>query len=270
MEPESPSIEEFIRRRVVLRLPGMGAVSRRRDLVYKHADGQPLHMDVYAPPDARACPLVILVHGGPVPRLGARNLGVFVSHGELLAVSGCVAVCFDHRFLAPERLPDAARDVEDLLIHARAAAPSWGADPERVALWAFSGGGPLLAAALRARPAYVRALVAYYAVMDLQQPPADRAPALAPELLRAFSPLDALGADARDAPALLVARAGRDDAWLNAGLGRFAQAALERGATLDLLNHAQGRHAFDVLDDDARSREIVGRTLAFLRERLSA
>ena len=37
---------------------------------------------------------------------------------------------------------------------------------------------------------------------------------------------------------------------------------------LDLLDHPEGRHGFDILDDDDRSREIVGRTFDFLRRRL--
>jgi hypothetical protein len=37
---------------------------------------------------------------------------------------------------------------------------------------------------------------------------------------------------------------------------------------LDLLNHPAGYHSFDVRNDDARTREIIGHTLAFVREHL--
>lgn len=37
---------------------------------------------------------------------------------------------------------------------------------------------------------------------------------------------------------------------------------------IEVLVHPQGRHGFDVLDDDARSREIIARTIEFLRARL--
>jgi acetyl esterase/lipase len=66
-----------------------------------------------------------------------------------------------------------------------------------------------------------------------------------------------------------VARAGLDSPWLNAGLDRFVERALAAGATIDLLNHPHGRHAFDVLDDDPRSRQIIRRTLAFLQDHLA-
>lgn len=256
--------------RVVLRVPGMDAVSARRELVYKTAEGMPLHMDVYSPSGPqRARPAAILVHGGPTPRVGARRMGVFVSYGEMLAASGIVAVAFDHRFLAPGRLADAGADVADLLAHVRTNAASLGVEPERLALWAFSGGGPFLAAPLRERPAWLRAVVAYYAVLDLQQPPPGPASGVDDEVRRSFSAIRGLGEDARSAPPVLVARAGLDGPWLNGGIDRFVLSALERGATLDLLNHPEGSHGFDVLDDDARSKQIIRRTLEFLRDHLA-
>jgi acetyl esterase/lipase len=270
VEKKNPSFEEMIRMRVVLRVPGMDEVGIRRDLVYKTASGEALHMDVFSPeepPEPR--PGVILVHGGPIPRTGAKNMGVFLSYGELLAASGFVAVSFDHRFLAPERLPDAGSDVADLVAHVRANAASLGIDPDRLALWAFSGGGPFLAAPLRERPAWLRAVVAYYAVLDLQEPAPGADSGIGTELRRTFSAVLGLGEDARSAPPLLVARAGLDHPWLNAGIDRFVTAATARGATLDLLSHPEGRHGFDILDDDDRSRQIIRRTLEFLRDCLA-
>ena len=269
-ERKTPRFEEMIRMRVVLSVPGMDAVKATRDLVYKKTGGQPLHMDLYAPPGPlQPRPAVILIHGGPIPRIGMKNIGQFVSYGQLLAVSGFVAVTFDHRFLAPGRLTDASADVTDLVAHVRKNAGSLGIDPERLALWAFSGGGPFLAAPLRERPAWLRGVVAYYAVLDLQQPPAGADDGISTEVRQSYSAIRGLGDDARRAAPLLVARAGLDNAWLNGGLDRFVQAAVAKGATLDLLNHPDGRHGFDILDDDARSKEIMRRTLDFLRDRLS-
>jgi acetyl esterase/lipase len=274
VEKKNPSFEEMVRMRVVLSVPGMDAVSARRDLPYKTAEGRALLMDVYSPPGPpRPRPAVILIHGGPIPEIpggaGPKQMGVYLSYGELLAASGFVAVTFNHRFHGPNRLSDAGGDVADLGAHVRGNAASLGIDPERLALWAFSGGGPFLAAPLRERPPQLRAVLAYYAVMDLQEKPAGVDSGIGDEVRKAFSPLDALGADATSAPPMLVARAGLDNPWLNAGLDRFVQAACSRGANLDLLNHADGRHGFDILDDDARSRQIIRHTLEFLREHLS-
>ncbi len=270
MEKEHPSLAEIVRMRAVLSVPGMEAVSVRRDLVYKTADGQPLHLDLYSPPGSlRPRPAVVLIHGGPTPRIGAKNMGVFVSYGEMLAASGFVAVAFDHRFLAPQRLVEAGEDVADLVSHVRSTSASLGVDPERLALWAFSGGGPFLAAPLRERPTWLRTVVAYYAVLDLQPPPPGAESGLDAEVRRRFSAISALLDDARSAPPILVARAGLDSSWLNDGIDRFVHAATAGGATLDLLNHPGGRHGFDILDDDARSRQVIRRTLDFLRDHLA-
>jgi dienelactone hydrolase len=70
-------------------------------------------------------------------------------------------------------------------------------------------------------------------------------------------------------PPLLIARAGRDHPFLNASLDRFVERALASNATLDLLTHPQGRHGFDILDDQPRTREILTRTLDFLKTHLA-
>jgi acetyl esterase/lipase len=173
------------------------------------------------------------------------------------------------RLSRPSTARQSLNDVADLIAHVRANAAALGVDPDRIAIWAFSGGGPLLSASLRERPGWLRAVLSFYAVLDLQQPPPGADSGLSQELRVRFSPIRALGDDARTAPPLLVARAGLDHPWLNGGVDRFVQEALARGATLDLLNHPEGRHAFDILDDDAGTKEILRRAVEFLKERLS-
>jgi acetyl esterase/lipase len=268
MEKPNPPFDELVRMRVVVTVPGMEAVRVRRDVEYKTIDGQPLNADIYLPSGRlQPTPAVVLIHGGPIPKIGAKNMGIFVSYGELLAASGFVAVAFDHRFLSPNQIGDAAHDVADLVAFVRKNADDLAVDGERLALWAFSGGGPFLAQSLRERPSWLRAVVAFYAILDLQQPPPG-SDGISIESLRMFSAVDGLSQDARSAPPILVARAGLDSTWLNGTIDRFVQASFDRGASLDLMNHPTGRHGFDILDNDARSREIIRRTIAFLRDHL--
>jgi hypothetical protein len=122
---------------------------------------------------------------------------------------------------------------------------------------------------LRERPVWLRAVVAFYAILDPGQPsPPQAYGEIGAEERKVFSAADALGEDARTLPPLLVARAGLDHPWLNGGIDHFLQQALAKGAALDLLNHPEGRHGFDILDDDPRTRQIIGRTLGFLHEAL--
>jgi acetyl esterase/lipase len=251
-----PNIEDLMRRRIVYSVPGMADVKVREGQPYKNVGGSPLLFDLYAPHGApKSRPAVILIHGGPIPQVGARRAGVFVSYGELLAASGFVGIAFDHRFLAPDQLPTATADVTDLVSYVRTHAVSLGIDAERLALWAFSGGGSLLSAVLRERPRWCKLAIAYYAVMEPLGSPNDER----------VSAISALGADASNAPPLLIARAGQDDPAINATIDRFVAAATARNATVDFLTHPTGHHAFDILDANERSREIIGRTVDALR-----
>jgi acetyl esterase/lipase len=261
-EPSGPP-EDLLKRRAVYSVPGMDHVRVRRDLAYR-TDEPALKMDLYLPkeaPPAAGWPVVVLVHGGPIPAGWApKEWGVYRSYGELLAASGLAAVTFNHRLHASADYPRAAGDVDALIAHVRAEARGYGIDPDRVAVWAFSGGGPLLASALAGRAAYVRAAVSYYAFLGPPQAAAAEPRLSALDLVRPASP---------PLPPLLIARAGRDDPALNASVDAFVTAALASGVTLELMNHPAGRHGFDILDDDDRSRDVIRRTVAFLRERLS-
>jgi acetyl esterase/lipase len=267
-----PDLPDFVRRRVVYTLPGMDLVRVERNRAYREVAGSRLEMDVYSPAEATrgaALPVVILIHGGPVPAgASAKNMGVFLSYGELLAASGLVAVTFSHRFYGVSALADAAADVAAAVAHVRDHAEELGIDRDRVALWAFSGGGPLLSQALRERWPFVRAIAAYYAALDLQVPAPGTASEITEETRREFSAVHHLAKAGEQTPALFVARAGRDNPWLNASIDRFVQEALARNAPLELMTHPAGQHGFDILDDDDRSREIIARTLDFLKRRL--
>lgn len=152
--------------------------------------------------------------------------------------------------------------------HVRANADALRVDRDRLAVWAFSGGGSFLSRFLRERPAYVRALASYYATLDSRVLPAGVSLPLTAEELREMSPAAQLGAGPRPLPPMLIARAGKDDPHLNATVETFVKEALAAGLPLELLNHPAGRHGFDILDDDTRSREILARTCEFLKTHL--
>ena len=239
---------------------GMDQVAVRRDLVYKTTEDGPLHFDLYAPrPGAAAAPApaVILIHGGPIPSnllMQPKDWGLFQSYGQALAASGVAAIMFNHRFYGLEMAPAAMTDVRDLAGHVLAQAGALGIDAGRICLWAFSGGGVFLSPFLRETPEAVRCVVAYYAALH----------AGAAE----FSAATQISENAGRIPALLVARAGLDLAQLNEGIDHFVAQALKKNASLDLLNHATGQHGFDVRDDNDRTREILQRTVEFVKTNL--
>jgi acetyl esterase/lipase len=263
---------EFLRprlpKRIVYSVPGMEQIKARKDIVWKRVEGAELKLDVYEPPNRTRQPLpaVIFIHGGPIPsnlRTEPKEWGVFISYGQLAAASGWVGVTFNHRFYGLDRVRDAQADVNDLVAYVRANAATFGIDPARLTLWVFSGGGLLLSHALRDAPPYLRCLVAYYALLDM--PPGTGG--LSEEARLEFSPPHQLKQKGRAVPPLFVARAGQDSPALNGTLDRLVQQALGSNVTIDFSNHVTGQHGFDLINDDDRTREIIRRTLEFIRAR---
>lgn len=239
--------ERDLSKRIVYRVDDMRDVRVRRDEVYKRDAGAELKMNIYAPAslsgDARA-PAVFFVHGGPIPAdfTPPTQWGVFVSYGELAAASGLVGVTFNHRLFALTDYERSQADVAAAIEHVRSHAAELNVDADRIALWCFSGGGPLMTPMLRDRPDYVRCLLAFYAYLQ---------------------PAEAQIRSKGGGVPIFVARAGLDQPMINETIDRFVQEALAGNATLDLMNHPAGRHGFDILDDDERSREIIARAVAF-------
>jgi hypothetical protein len=63
---------------------------------------------------------------------------------------------------------------------------------------------------------------------------------------------------------LNCAKAGKDHAFLNEALDEFCYVASLLNIPLTFMNHPTGKHCFDMVNDDARTREIIQATLAFL------
>lgn len=228
------TLRELAMTPVVYRVAGMDAIAPRASNLQYRSDHPLLLMDVYAPSleQAERAPLVLLVHGSAPVDTKPKDWGIFQSWGRLLAASGLAAATFNHRMIKS--------DVSAALAFVHANAESWNADPERIGMMVWSGGGPLLGIE---KPAFVRCAAAFYAILDCSVP---------------------------EIP-IFVGRAGRDAIpGVNEAIDRFVSEALEANASLTLMNHASGEHGFDNQNDDDRSREIIRSAIAFLRVHLQA
>ncbi|MEU1281899.1 alpha/beta hydrolase [Streptomyces sp. NPDC005805] len=192
-------------------------------------------------------PAVVLVHGGPVPagvRPTPRDWPAFVGYGRHLASLGVIAATVDHRLHGVGEYERAAEDVA-------AAVDAVRADPrvdgDRVALWFFSGGGPLSAEWLAAPPPWLRCVAATY-------------PVLAPLpgwVLRPgrFRPVEALRTAGR-LPVVLT-RVGREHPGIAATVAEFVSAARECDAAVELIDVPGGHHGFETVDHTEEAREAV-------------
>lgn len=263
--------DDMSTRRIVYTVPGMDRVNVQRNLAFRTGDpSAELKMDVYRPAGPpMPLPAIIFVHGGPVARgSGQKDRGVFRSYGELTAASGLIGITFNYRYYSPAEMASAEADIRAAVDYVRANADRLNVDPDRLAIWVFSGGGPVISFVLREVPAYVRCLVTYYTVLDLQEPPGPLPPGVTEDMLRPYSPVAYLRDNKNRIPPILVARAGRDNPWLNGTIDRFVTEALSANLSIELMNHPLGQHGFDILDPDGRSRAIIARTIEFVRTSL--
>jgi dienelactone hydrolase len=264
---------EMAAKKLVYEMPGVDAVSVRRDVVYRETADGALGMDLYDPPrpaDGAPPPAVVFIIG--VSDIGARaHLGCamkemesYIGWARLAALSGMVGILYGTG-------TDPASDTLAALDAVQSRATSLGIDAARVGVWGASANGPMSLFALmqpRAIPLRCAALYCPYSLdLDGGTEVAD-----AQKVWGFKNP--AAGRSVADLPGdlpMFIARAGRDQfAGLNTALDRFAAAALARNLPITLVNHATGPHAFDLMDDSDASRAIVRQTLGFLRQHLRA
>ncbi|WP_412746158.1 alpha/beta hydrolase family protein [Krasilnikovia sp. MM14-A1004] len=205
-------------------------------------------LDLYLPDTAPPRPAVLFVHGGPIPSdipTTPRDWPIFRAYGSLVADRGLVGATVDHRLHAVTDYPLAADDVAAAVELLRADPR---VDADRVALWFFSGGAPLMADWLRATPPWLRCVAATYGILSCP-----------PEYGTRFNPADAV-AGAGALP-IVVTRVGRESPEIAQTVEQFVAAAETCGARLDVVDVPNGRHSFDILDDTDESRQAIGRAL---------
>jgi hypothetical protein len=72
-----------------------------------------------------------------------------------------------------------------------------------------------------------------------------------------------------DLPVLYV-RAGLDRPPVNESIARLAALAISQNAPLTLVNHAGGHHAFEIVDNNDATRQVIADTLDFVKRATSA
>ncbi|MFI2780494.1 alpha/beta fold hydrolase [Streptomyces sp. ALB3] len=219
------------------------------------------NIDLYLPPGARGpLPAVVLVHGGPVPREARptpRDWPALTGYARYAAAEGVVGVTLDHRLHSVADYGTAAGDVADAVGRVRADPR---VDGDRIALWFFSGSGPLTADWMRRTPPWLRCLAAHYPVMA-PLPNWGR-------LDSRFHPAEAV-AHAGSLPLVLV-RAGLETTAVAATVEEFMTAARTCGAAVEVVDVPNGHHDFETVDRTDESREAVQRAMRTVLRHLTA
>ncbi|MYS10032.1 alpha/beta hydrolase [Streptomyces sp. SID6041] len=217
-------------------------------------------LDVHLPDGEGRRPAVLFVHGGPVDadRVATpRDTPFYRGYARYVAGLGVVGATVDHRLYALTDYARAAGDIADtvetLRSHPRV-------DPDRIALWVFSGGGLLAADWLAAPPPWLRCLALSYPVLGT--PPGWET------VERRFRPVTAL-AGAGALPVVLV-RAGREHPAFAATVEEFLAAAGRHGTDVEIVDVPDGRHGFEALDRTDASREAVVRAVRAVLHRVGS
>ncbi len=225
---------------VVYQLPGMDQVVAKKDIIYKTDGETKLKVDVYYPPNlekSARLPLVIFNNG--VGAMAIPTWRVYQDWAKLVAVNGMVAVNYQSRQGA------AFKDTNDLIDYLRSNASTLQIDADRIGIWTSSGNVAVgLPLSMQENREYIRCAVVYYGIAELS-------------ILRQTLPL-------------FVVRSGQDARGLNQAIDQFVQTALLSDLNFQFINYLEGQHAFDIVDDNDRSREIIKQTLDFLKTNLAA
>jgi dienelactone hydrolase len=126
--------------------------------------------DLYLPEHGGRPPVVVLVHGlfPEPPPVSPRRTPFFRAYASQLAQRGTAAVMFDHELTDGMRYPDAAATLDRTLSAVRADGE---VDGDSVAVWFFSGGGPLAYPLLAAGHDYLRCVALTYPLLPTEHIP---------------------------------------------------------------------------------------------------
>jgi len=252
--------------KAVHEIPGMDAVTIRRDISYGAGDGLRT-MDLYYPPhvnEGMSQPAVLFVAGFPDPGFERfagcklKETAGYASWAQLVAASGLVGITYSHQEPVP--------DLDRVVAYLRQNSTTLGIDARRISLWACSGNVPTALGLLmqKTEVPFRSVLLSYGIMLD---PDDSIGVAKAASQLGFANPCAGKSVDdlPKELP-LMIVRAGNDRTpRLNDTIDRFVAAALARNLRLTLINHASAPHSFDLLDDSETSREVIRSMLAFLR-----
>lgn len=258
--------QNFATIKVVYQIPAMEKVIIKQDLAYKTKEGKDLTFDLNYPPDFKGetkLPVVILVLGyaDDVFKSPLKSWEVYKDWAKLFAVSGMASI--NYSTLQP------ATDIDDLILHIRENAEDLQLNADAIGIWSCSGNVVnALSVIMDERKDYLKCTALYYGIMTTPDQKFQEVIQKFSEMVNfSIDGLDKIKNFHQDLPVLIV-RAGKDRKDINQTLDHYVSQAISNNVPLTLINYTEGHHAFDVMDDNDRSRDIIEQTLKFMKSHL--
>lgn len=260
MAEESSTDNPLFSNPLVYQLPYAGQVRKGMPFV-----DEARLFDLYLPEQADGpSPVVVLVTGYPdtgfEAMTGRKQMQIQANRdwARLLAASGMAAVLYSNT--------DPVEDARALIAFLRAEAAQLEIDPDRIGIWSCSGNVPNAIHLIHQDDAIRCATLLYGFMLDKEGGSGVQETS---ETFRFANPNRGMENFPENTP-ILVIGAGKDDfPNLNESIDDFEAEAIARNSPVSVIRYPEGVHAFDILDDSERSKELVKLCIGFLRLRLN-
>ena len=138
--------------------PNYASAEVYRDVVYNHipgvGDGN-FTMDIYAPEEAEAAPVVIMVHGGAWT-FGNKQNAIGIDQADFFTDQGFIYISINYRLAPDHPFPAQIEDLASAIAFVHREAETYGGDPDSIFLMGHSSGAHAVAL-VSVDPQYLRA-----------------------------------------------------------------------------------------------------------------
>lgn len=254
--------------RVVYKIPNMQNVQVQHGVKYSTFNDTDLAMDIYYPPNLKSdtmLPVVIFVFGysdSVIQKdIGSKlkDIGQYISWAELIAASGMIAITYETQ--------QPGSDIDKLLKYIRQEAVSLKINGNKIGIWSCSANVPTaLSVLMNERKEYFKCAVLYYGLMlTPDKKHYTTIDTLSKKFNYSTEGLENIKYFHEDLPIFIV-RAGLENTpLLNQTIDYFVTNAVSHNAPIVFVNYAEGNHAFDVRDNNEKSRRIIKQTIDFMK-----
>lgn len=219
-----------------------------------------LQADVYRPvtqATPKNFPCVIFVSG--FASINLRYMQAYIDWARLMAANGIIGVVYETN--------SPVLDFDNVIEYIDSHADELRIDTNNIGIWSCSGNSPLGVYKVNASDRFKCHSIYYGLTTTINSKYLDDAREMSKQGGFAL----VVDREYTSKTPTLIVRAGKDH-WtlILQAIDEFVAELLKKNVPLELINYPEGQHAFDLLDDNDTSRDIILRTVEFFKSSLAA